>query len=84
MTELSRLTPLRPARVHSLRLSGKAARRLKELGVLPGAKIRLLGFAPLGGALAFAVQGTIIAVRLDTASQIITESSISPSGGVRP
>lgn len=51
------------------------ARRLCELGFLPGSTVRALFRAPLGDPTAYAVCGTVIALRRNDAEKIILSSS---------
>ncbi len=44
--------------------------RLREMGVLPGAKIRLIRRAPLGDPLEIAVRGSLLSLRRQEAKQI--------------
>lgn len=58
------------ASVRALRETDPAARRLMELGVVPGAAIELTGYAPLGGAIRVRLGGHQIALRREEAALI--------------
>ncbi len=45
-------------------------RRLMELGFLPGTKVEVIGFAPLGDPVAVFVRGSRMAIRLRDARRI--------------
>ena len=50
--------------------------KLLEMGCLPGAEIKLLQIAPLKDPIYICVNGSHLAIRRDTASQIEIEDSI--------
>ena len=56
-----------------LQLPEAAAMRLQELGLLPGASIRLVRRAPLGCPLEFEVAGARLAIRVCDADQILVQ-----------
>ena len=56
--------------VTELRFSGGKRRRLMELGFIPGATVTALQRAPFGGAVAYDVMGTVIALRSADARRI--------------
>ncbi len=56
--------------VTELRFSGGKRRRLMELGFIPGATVTALQRAPFGGAVAYEVMGTVIALRSADARRI--------------
>ncbi|MDX2197967.1 MAG: FeoA family protein [Phycisphaerae bacterium] len=58
------------ASVRALRETDPAARRLMELGIVPGAAIELTGYAPLGGAIRVRLGGHQIALRREEAALI--------------
>lgn len=67
-SDLSRLGNGQEARIR--RVGGHAAlgRRLQELGFVPGTQVRRIAGAAFGGALAFRVRGSTIALRRDDAA----------------
>tara|TARA_B100001245_G_scaffold182973_1_gene141042 strand:- start:84 stop:314 length:231 start_codon:yes stop_codon:yes gene_type:complete len=56
-----------------MQLPEAAAMRLQELGLLPGASIRLVRRAPLGCPLEFEVAGARLAIRVRDADQILVQ-----------
>ena len=50
-----------------------ASMRLQEMGLLPGASIRLIRRAPLGCPLEFEVAGSRLAIRISDASNIFVQ-----------
>jgi ferrous iron transport protein A len=58
------------ARVISVNGSGTIARRLMEMGVVPGAPVRVIKKAPLGDPMEIRVRGYHLALRLSEAQTI--------------
>ena len=50
-----------------------ASMRLQEMGLLPGASIRLIRRAPLGCPMEFEVAGSRLAIRISDASNIFVQ-----------
>jgi ferrous iron transport protein A len=48
--------------------------RLMEMGLTPGASVRVVGFAPLGDPLELEVRGYRLSVRKSEAARVITDS----------
>lgn len=71
MVPITQLPTRREARVERLSLDGRAARRLRELGVLPGSRVHVLARAPLGDPILIFVGGSRVAVRGSVASHIL-------------
>ena len=68
----------RHARVTAVRGSGAVARRLMEMGVVPGAPVRVIKAAPLGDPLEIRVRNYHLALRrseAQTVSVVITDKS---------
>lgn len=63
------------ARVIAVNGSGALARRLMEMGVIPGAQVRVIKAAPLGDPLEVRVRGYHLALRR-TEAQTITVAAI--------
>ncbi|WP_096084940.1 FeoA family protein [Agaribacterium haliotis] len=53
--------------------SGEAAKRLSQLGVIPGAEVRILRAAPLGDPMQVRVDNTVLSIRKRDAAQIQVE-----------
>lgn len=68
---LSDLREGSPAILESLDLPEETASRLMELGFLPGHQIQVCGSAPGGDPRVFRVDGSQIALRLETCRYII-------------
>ncbi len=58
------------ARVHAVRGEGAVARRLMEMGVVPGAPVRVIKAAPLGDPLEVRVRNYHLALRRSEAQTI--------------
>ncbi|MGF1482889.1 MAG: ferrous iron transport protein A [Opitutales bacterium] len=67
---LSQLKPGQLATVASLESKDPASLRLREMGLLPGTRIELLRFAPLGDPLEVRVRGFCLSLRRKDASQV--------------
>ncbi len=61
------------AKILRIDVSNPSARRILEYGFTPGQEIELLNKSPFNDPLAFAIRGTIIAVRKKEAESIIVE-----------
>ena len=70
MTSILELPPRRARIVERLSLDGRAAQRLRELGIITGASLTVIRFAPLGDPVLIFVSGSRIAIRASTAAQI--------------
>lgn len=73
-SSLSQLPIGTAARVTSIAGSGSVARRLMEMGVVPGAPVRVIKSAPLGGPLEIWVRGYHLALRVAEAQTITVTS----------
>jgi ferrous iron transport protein A len=62
------------ARVIAVNGSGPLARRLMEMGVVPGAPVRIIKAAPLGDPIEVRVRGYHLALRRTEAQTIIVSS----------
>jgi ferrous iron transport protein A len=58
-------------RVLELECEGAYRRRLLDLGLTPGTKVQAAMMSPLGTPMAYDIRGSIIALRLEDASNII-------------
>ena len=63
------------ARVIAVKGSGTVARRLMEMGVVPGAPVRVIKAAPLGDPIEIRVRGYHLALRRAEAQSIIVVTS---------
>ena len=75
MTSILDLPPRRARIVERLSLDGRAARRLRELGIIPGASLSVIRFAPLGDPVLVFVGGSRIAIRANTAARILVRAA---------
>jgi Fe2+ transport system protein FeoA len=62
-------------RVAQVAGDGETTRRILEMGVTPGARIRRLGTAPLGDPLEFELRGYRLSLRKSEARQVELEAS---------
>ncbi|HYE16367.1 MAG TPA: FeoA family protein [Pyrinomonadaceae bacterium] len=72
---LDRLPAGAPARVLAVRGEGAVARRLMEMGVVPGAPVRVIKSAPLGDPLEIRVRNYHLALRRSEARTITVVTS---------
>jgi len=71
VTSLSALPHGTPARVVSVEGEGAVALRLMEMGVVPGAPVRVIKAAPLGDPIEVRVHGYHLALRRSEAETIL-------------
>lgn len=60
-------------RVLYLQCEGAYRRRLLDLGLIPGTKVKAVILSPLGNPMAYEIRGSIIALRLEDASKIVVK-----------
>ena len=70
---LGQLTVGESAILGEMALPEAASVRLQEMGLLPGASIRLIRRAPLGCPMEFEVAGSRLAIRISDASNIFVQ-----------
>ena len=70
---LEKLRPGQAGTVLALRLEGPLRRRLRDLGMVEGARLQCLGRSPLGDPSAFLVCGAAIALRRSDSCRIEVE-----------
>lgn len=75
--KLSELTPGASAILRELPVTGTRFLRMREMGLLPGTKIKLVRAAPLGDPLEIEVRGYNLSIRRAEAAQIL----VDPPGG---
>lgn len=73
MTTLADLKVGDRVRVVSVKDSSAVAIRLLEMGITPGSEVQLLGSAPLGDPLEFALRGYRLSIRKSEASLVVVE-----------
>ena len=59
------------ARVISLRLQGSMRRRLQDIGLIEGTKVRCLQKSPSGDPVAYLIRGAVIALREEDANKVL-------------
>ena len=74
VTQLAKLDMGGRGRIVRVTGSGEVSRRLLEMGITPGAEIRLLRAAPLGDPLEFDIRGYRLSLRRSEAEQIDVET----------
>ena len=53
---------------------GEKSRRLKDLGLVEGTKVKCVLRSPLGDPHAYKIRGAVVAIRKEDASQIMVEA----------
>ena len=53
---------------------GEKSRRLKDLGLVEGSKVKCVLRSPLGDPYAYKIRGAVVAIRKEDASQIMVEA----------
>ncbi len=53
---------------------GEKCRRLKDLGLVEGTKVKCVLRSPLGDPYAYKIRGAVVAIRKEDASQIMVEA----------
>ena len=60
-------------RISAVRVSGELGRRIRDMGLVPGAHLEVIGKAPLRDPVALRIEGTTIALRNSEADHITVE-----------
>jgi ferrous iron transport protein A len=60
---LDRIAPGESARVATVARSGSLTQRLLEMGLVPGARVRMIRAAPLGDPLEIEIDGYLLSLR---------------------
>ncbi|MEM2911667.1 MAG: metal-dependent transcriptional regulator [Candidatus Bathyarchaeia archaeon] len=77
---LNELKQNQEGKISFIRGDYKVLRRLLDLGVMPGANVKILKSAPLGGPVEISVRGSTLALGRDIASNVFVEISNSEEG----
>lgn len=62
--------------VEGITTEGILQRRMLDLGLIPGTKVRACYKNPVGNPIAYDVRGTIIALRIETAQKIALQQEV--------
>jgi Fe2+ transport system protein FeoA len=73
--KLSELTPGTVAVLRAMPIGGAAFVRLREMGLLPGTRVKLVRRAPLGDPIEIEVRGYHLSLRHDEAEHIVVEAT---------
>ena len=65
-------------RIVGIKASGELGRRIRDMGLVPGAEITLIGRAPLRDPVALKVHGFTLSLRNNEADHILVEPTGSP------
>jgi ferrous iron transport protein A len=74
---LRRLRVGEKASIVSISVGGELARRIRDMGVVPGVSVEIVGRAPLKDPVAIRLQGFILTLRNNEADWIIVEPEVS-------
>lgn len=79
---MSSLTPLRnlpvgqKARIASVRAEGELGRRIRDMGLVPGTEVEVIGRAPLRDPVALRLPGFTLSLRNNEADFISVDTSV--------
>lgn len=73
MMKLSELSPGSTAELRELPTAGGTFLRLREMGLLPGTRVKFIRAAPLGNPLEIEVRGYRLSLRREEAEQVQVE-----------
>lgn len=73
MMTLKDLLPGQKAVVVSLSSQGELGRRLRDMGITPGAEMEMLRYAPLKDPIAYRLSGCVLALRKKEAEKILVK-----------
>ena len=59
-------------------LDGAIARRLTELGLIVGTKVRCLQKSPSGNPVAYGIRGAVVALRQEDAARVLVDTRQQP------
>lgn len=61
-------------RIHSVTASGELGRRIRDMGLVPGTELMVVGRAPLTDPVAVRLRGSILSLRHSEADYIFVEA----------
>ncbi|WP_298067791.1 FeoA family protein [uncultured Mailhella sp.] len=70
---LRRLVPGQKASITKISAQGELGRRIRDMGLIPGAAVEVVGKAPLRDPVALRIEGTTIALRNSEADYVSVE-----------
>jgi len=70
---LRRLAKHQSARILSINASGELGRRIRDMGLIPGVEVTIIGRAPLKDPVALKVHGFTLSLRNNEADHILVE-----------
>ena len=73
---LRELQPGKKGRVVGVSAQGEMGRRIRDMGLLPGTDVEIVGCAPLGDPVALRLMGITVALRNNEANQVTVEDLI--------
>jgi len=76
INQLNHLEEGQSACVRALTLHGAIRRRLQDIGLIQGTKVKCLRKSPLGDPVAYSVCGAVIAIRTVDASRVLVEDVV--------
>lgn len=81
---LNELVPMQSGKVNRIRGMGPLRHRLMDMGLVPGADIKVVRFAPLGDPIEYQVKGYHLSLRKHEAQHILVDVDIEPLSGIEP
>jgi ferrous iron transport protein A len=74
LVKLSELPVGKSAVVDSLKIEGTMRRRLMDIGLVPGTRVKTLRVSPTGDPRAYRIRGAVIALRSDEGEKVLVAS----------
>lgn len=71
LVKLSELPVGKSAVVDSLKIEGTMRRRLMDIGLVPGTRVKTLRVSPTGDPRAYRIRGAVIALRSDEGKKVL-------------
>jgi ferrous iron transport protein A len=74
VTSLRQLELKQKARIFAVKAQGELGRRIRDMGLVPGADVEVIGRAPLGDPVAVRLSGFTISLRNSEADAVLVET----------
>ncbi len=82
--KLNELVPMQSGKVTRVRGMGPLRQRLMDMGLVPGADIKVVRFAPLGDPIEYKIKGYHLSLRKHEAQHILVDVDIIPLSEIQP
>lgn len=75
VVSMRKMTVNQPGRIHAITASGELGRRIRDMGLVPGTRLMVVGRAPLTDPVAVRMKGFTLSLRNNEADFIDVEAS---------